>query len=130
MTLLSIRPEQIAALDHGAPTFRAAMRGHLRSCFREECGALDDDALDELVDHGVAKGARYGVLARRDVCLLIDLMCTFGRDFDLDPALPWAGRILGGCRSRGPTLQLQRLARHAARRLHEAHGLSPAGVRR
>ncbi|MEX1364517.1 MAG: hypothetical protein AB1Z98_15430 [Nannocystaceae bacterium] len=127
MTALQIRALQIPTIAPQTGTFVERASAHLRASFPAECGELDDEQLHELVMHGITKAARYGVWAQQDVCKLLNLMCTFGRDFDLDRSLPWARSYLDDAAERGPTLQINRLYRLARSRVHEARGLQGAG---
>ncbi|MCH9684099.1 MAG: hypothetical protein K0V04_21880 [Deltaproteobacteria bacterium] len=128
MTALWIRAAQVPTIAPATAAFVERASAHLRACFQTECSGLDDDQLGELVLHGVVKALGYGVRSQQDVCKLLNLMCTFGRDFDLDPSLPWARAYLDDARERGPTLQINRLYRIARSRIHEACGLRGTGA--
>ncbi|MCA9652661.1 MAG: hypothetical protein H6712_32125 [Myxococcales bacterium] len=123
MTPLRIRAAQVPTIAPQGEAFVARASEHLRACFPAECGELDDESLRELVLHGLTKAIGYGIWSQQDVCKLLNLMCTFGRDFDLDPSLPWARPYLEDAAERGPTLQINRLYRLARSRIDEARGL-------
>ena len=75
--------------------FENRMVRHVRTFFREPCLDLGDEGTRKAVAHGIRRAASYGIVAQRDVCQYINVMFTFGRNFDADPAQPWAARILG-----------------------------------
>ncbi len=71
------------------------MTAHLGRCFPARCREMGPAMVRELIRYGITRAARYGIEAQRDVCKYIDVMIVFGRDFDEDPAHPWAQSILG-----------------------------------
>jgi len=79
--------------------FVARMRVHLRKFFPEQCDALGEVKTGQLIEFGITRAREHGFEAERDVCKYIDLMFTFGREFDRNPGLPWAQQIL---RNRAP----------------------------
>lgn len=123
MSALRIRAAQVPTIAPGHEAFVTRASAHLRACFPRECSQLDDEQMHELVRHGLTKAFGYGIWSQQDVCKLLNLMCTFGRDFDLDPSLSWARPYLDEAKERGPTLQINRLVRLARSRIDEAHGL-------
>jgi len=123
MSMLRIRAEQIPSIAPGDEAFVERMTEHLRVFYPRECEGLDDERLRAVVAHGIAKATGYGIHAQQDVCKLLGLMCTFGLDFDLDPSMPWAAHHLEQSARRGPTLQINRLVRHAYTRIDHACGL-------
>lgn len=70
------------------------MRDHLQQFFHAHCKALGPNGLDDAIHHGIDRAKVYGIVGQRDVCLYIDLMFSFGRDFDKDSKLPWVCEIL------------------------------------
>ena len=90
-----IRKEQEIALENAATReFEEKMRIHLQKFFPDHCKALGEEGVLDAIRHGMRRAASYGVEIERDVCLYIDQMFAFGRDFDTDPDLPWAAEIL------------------------------------
>jgi hypothetical protein len=109
--LLAVRAAQIAALSQAeVQKFEDWMIAHIRQFFSKQCGALQESQLRELIQYGIKRAANHGIVSERDVCKFIDLMIVFGRDFDTDKQLPWAGRILAN----------RRTARSKIRSLYEA----------
>ncbi len=84
---------------------------------------LDADELESLIDKGHARAVAYGFMSERGVCKFLNLMFTFGRDFDRDPGLGWVRPFLDAAQARGPTLQMGRLCRRAHQHADRAQGL-------
>jgi len=92
---MQIRREQMNTLDeHMRMKFEDFMVGHLWEHYPVECEEMGEDQVRDWIRHGTERAAVYEVEAERDVCKYIDVMFAFGRDFDQDPGLPWAGEIL------------------------------------
>ena len=68
---------------------------HVRRYFAAQCRALGEKGTREMVLHGLKRAKAHGFTAEADVSKYIDVMFAYGRDFDQDPQLPWASRILG-----------------------------------
>jgi hypothetical protein len=93
--LLAMRQAQLAAFSEAeVQKFEDRMLTHLRQFFPKQCAALKEPQLHELIQYGIKRAAGHKISSERDVCKFIDLMIVFGRDFDADRKLPWAGRIL------------------------------------
>jgi hypothetical protein len=93
--MLRIPKRQVDAISLGATCdFEERAGAHLRRFFPRRCAALGPGGVRALVRAGIERAAAHGVHAERDVCKYIDLMAMLGRDFEDDPALPWARRIL------------------------------------
>jgi Domain of unknown function (DUF4123) len=92
---LTIRAPQVSAFSQAAiQRFEDWMILHLRQFFPQQCDSLREAQLRELVAYGRERAARHKITSERDVSKFIDLMLVFGRDFDVDKRIPWAGRIL------------------------------------
>lgn len=93
--MLTIRQQQLDALDRDMrKRFEQRMFAHVQQFFPQRCKALGEASVREWIGTGIARAAGYGVVAEVDVCRYIDVMFVFGREFDTDPQLPWAARIL------------------------------------
>lgn len=68
---------------------------HAARLFPEACRALGPEGLRELVGHALERAMAHGLDRERDVLRYLAVMMTFGRDFDVDPAHPWAREVLG-----------------------------------
>lgn len=73
--------------------------------FSEHAGKLGPAGARSAVEAAIAKGRAYGLVSEYDLFLFTCLGFAFGRNFDDDPALTWAGatlrsRILGDPPSR------------------------------
>ena len=93
--MLEIRKAQMETLgNHMAQRFEEWAIAHVRRYFRASCRELGDDGTREMVQYGIERAEAHGFTAESDIGKYLDVMFTFGRDFDNDPALPWARRIL------------------------------------
>jgi hypothetical protein len=93
--MLTMRDEQLAAMARGAVReFEDGMVAHLQECFREEYTVLGEEGARALIRHGIERAETYGLLTEYEVCLYIDLVVLFDRDFDTNPTLPWAAEYL------------------------------------
>jgi hypothetical protein len=59
----------------------------------------------------------YDIDSERDVCKYIDIMYTFGRDFDIDPEIPWASKILNKKRQTGSFKKMDHLFKEALKQI-------------
>lgn len=82
---------------------------HLNERFPEKCKEMDEPTLHEMVKYGIQRSASYGISTEGDVRRYVELMFTFGSDFDQDPDLPWASAILNNEAIRNPTTKMNRL---------------------
>ena len=122
--MFTIRQQHLAAFEQVAlEQFEDTVAAHLQENFAEECAALGDSAVHELIAQGVGRAAAYGIEAETDVCLYIDLMVLFGRDFDRDPKLPWASAILRDPKWEDPSARVNHLYDTAVQRLEESEAL-------
>ena len=101
--MLEIRQEQIDRLAEAASkNFEDRMLVHLQKFFPQHITALGEEKTRFLVRFGVEQAKTYGIISERDVCKYIDLMVSFGVEFDIDPKLPWASRILNDSAMKNP----------------------------
>jgi len=92
---MRLRKEQIEAFSAAArQEFEDRMVEHLNEFFPRHCKAMGEEGVRQEIRHGVARARTYEITSQRDVCKYIDLAFVYGRDFDTNPKLPWAGRIL------------------------------------
>lgn len=103
--------------------FEDRMVTHLGKFFPAYTEPLGDDAVRRLIRYGVERAAKYGIVAERDVCLYIDAMFAYGRDFDEDPSVPWAAAILKDPSMQSPKYRMSRLVDAAFEHLDEARGI-------
>lgn len=82
----------------------------------QQCQQLGPGELKQTIEHGIQRAAAHGIQAEQDVCLYLGLMLIFGKDFDTDPAQPWAARVLANPRYDGSEERMEALSQAA-----EAH---------
>jgi hypothetical protein len=56
--------------------------------------ALGEQGTREAIRGGIDRAGTYGIITREGVSGYVKLMFLFGRDFDADPGLGWAGQVL------------------------------------
>ena len=91
--MLTISRAQVDALAvHARKHFEARVLDHLRPHFPALFAALGEEEMRIVVEEGARRANDHRLVAERDVCRYLDLMCALGWDFDED--LPWAAEIL------------------------------------
>lgn len=109
-----IRASQMNELSEDrAGKFETEMAAHLKRCFPAECARLGEEGLKGFVRYGVERARSYGITASREVCMYIDVMAVFGRNFDRDPQLGWAAAILNDRRWKDAATKTDQLFRAA-----------------
>jgi hypothetical protein len=118
--MFKITKEHLQTLDASATNgFVNEMVAHARQFFPAACEKVDEKQLRESIRYGMDRAKTYGVVTRRDVALYLNLVFQFGRDFDRDPKLPWAARILNHRDLKNPHFRVQRLNEVAIAYLNE-----------
>lgn len=126
--MFKIRQEQMEAFSQaGVKNFEDRMVVHLNKFFPEQCQALGEPKTREAIQYGIQQGASYGFVAERNVCKYIDLMFTFGRDFDKDAKLPWTTAVLDDESLKNPTVKMERLHNAAMEHLRQIAGIARGG---
>ena len=124
--MLTIRHQQWAAFEAAVnQSFVNEMVGHVRQFFADQCNSMDADEVRRVCEEGLARAATYGIVSQRDVCKFVNLMFTFGRNFDADPSWPWASQILTDGTVSGPSLRINRLYLEALKYACDGRGLEP-----
>jgi hypothetical protein len=125
--MLHIRPEQMKVLDdHMVRKFEDLMVTHLNKYFPEHCKNLGEDGTRKSVRQAIKHAGSYGIVSERDICVYIDVMFEFGRNFDKNPRLPWASKILNDEVLEGlPTDKVGQLYDAAVENLEQARGIEP-----
>ena len=114
-----LRPDQLAALQPAAvDSFDDRVADHLRQFFPEQCQNLGADGLKEAIDYGIHRAAAYRIELERDICVFLELMFTFGVDFDRQ--VSWAATILNDPAILDPSQKIEKLFQEAARHVQKA----------
>ena len=117
-----LRESQFAVLSRRKEkVFEDRLVDHVQRFFPEQAEALKRDALLSLLEVGLAKARSYGLRSERDLCKFMNLIFTFGLNFDVDERLPWARRNLEAT-GIGPTLRINRLYLDALEHEDEGRG--------
>jgi hypothetical protein len=92
---LRIRPEQMPPFERVVQqVYEHRLVAHLHEHFPDECDTLGDDGVRDSIRHAIGRATAHRIDNQHDVCQYLNLMYVFGRDFDVDPGLPWAGEVL------------------------------------
>jgi hypothetical protein len=89
-----IRREQLRAMRPDRAELHTWIAQHLREHFAEQTEEMDDDSLLAFAAEGDGRAFEYGIEDAVAVCKFVDLMILLGKDFDTNPAYPWAAAIL------------------------------------
>ena len=93
--MLRIHKQQMDALSTEAlHDYEDRLLPHLRKFFPAYCDSLGEERVRGVIRYGIARAGSHDITLEREVCIYIDAMFAFGRDFDEDPALPWAAAVL------------------------------------
>lgn len=94
--MLKLREEQMLVLARASQqAFEDRALAHVHQYFTSRCEVLGTEGVREALQHGIERARSYGFTSERNLCKYLNLMFTFGLNFDLDPELPWAAELLG-----------------------------------
>jgi hypothetical protein len=94
LALWLIRKSQIdAMLQDKLDGFEVRLTHQLERLAREGGSHPSPDDLPAIAALAIERARGYGIRTERDIGRFAGLMLKFGRDFDTDPALPFAARI-------------------------------------
>ncbi len=112
--MLTIRRAQMKEFGKlGMRNFEARAIAHLERFFPEQCESLGSAVVLDGVRYGIKRATAYRLESERDLLRYLTLMFSFGRNFDVDPALPWAAAILTSAeKAPSRTKRLQTKARN------------------
>lgn len=112
--MLVIQKKQMEVLgNHMRKQFENELVAHLNFYFPDKCNALGETGVRKMIRYGIARAKKYGIVIEYPVSRYINLMFTLGKNFDTDPALPWAARILTDPSLDGTSLKIESLCRAA-----------------
>src|SRR5258708_4751272 len=86
---MTIRDEQMTAFrDAARHSFESEMISHSADFAPHLCSSAGHANLELAVRKGIESSDRYGFTMRGPVRFYIEMVLTFGSDFDTDPQLP------------------------------------------
>lgn len=62
--------------------------------YPDDCEQMGEEALRRRIQRGMKKSDHYGLTSAQHVAQFIDMMFTWGDNFDASPKLPWASKAL------------------------------------
>jgi hypothetical protein len=122
--MLRIRDDQMNVLRRPAlEDFIDDMVLHVHEHFAEEAAQLGIASVRERVEQGIRSAEGHGVVSPRGVCKYLNLMMTFGPDFDTNPrTAPWVQPILNDITVPDPTARMDVLSDKALSVVKQAEG--------
>lgn len=121
--MLTIRSDQMRSLEAASKErFERGLVEHFREHLPDHYAALGPEGTREAIQYGVTRAAEYGIVTEGGVTVYVRLMFLFGRDYDADPALPWAGAILRDPAIADEATRVSRLASAAMEHLQALAG--------
>ncbi len=122
--MLMIRKEQMDAFGrYMLRQFENLQLAHLNQHYPKECRALGEKVVRNTIRYGIKKSKTYDVRIEFDVSRYINMMFSFGRNYDADPALPWASAIFNDESSPSGTAKMNQLYEEAKKYPDLAVGL-------
>jgi hypothetical protein len=92
--MLVIREPQLRVLEIAqAKSFEGRLAAHCRRFFPRAANALGEQLADA-VREAFERAKSHGFARERDICKYLNLVFTFGRDFDRSPLTAWAKPLL------------------------------------
>jgi len=121
--MLVIRRQQMNILSWKIRmAFEDRMVLHLKEFFPDQCRMLGEKDTRAAIRNGMERAETYGLGTESDLAKYLNVMFTFGRDFDTDPELPWASAILNARDGSAPSERLARLYKVAVDKESEGRG--------
>lgn len=122
--MLRVRKSQREAFSEEAvKDFEDRMVAHLGKLFPAYVDVLGEPAVRRTIRYGISRAETYGIVAERGVCIFIDAMFAFGRNFDVDPEIPWARAILTDKKIKSPVARADELFDAGFDHIREARGI-------
>lgn len=93
--MLVIRKEQRDVLrEYMKHAFQVRMLKHLRENFQQNTKDISEDDLLTTIRAGIDKAVSYGIKYESDLQTFLECIICFGHDFDTNPTIEWAGKVL------------------------------------
>src|SRR5579864_7458096 len=92
--MITIRKEQMQALQEDYPNFENRTAVWLRGHFPEDCEMLGENAVREKIRYGAQVAMQFGLFNRPEVAKFVFLCFFLGPNFDLQPEYQWLKTIL------------------------------------
>jgi hypothetical protein len=110
--MLTIRKEQMAVFNEAVVRkFEDEMAEHCHAFAPQLCEEAGCANVATAVRKGLKNAERYGFSMRGPLRFYIEMMLTFGSDFDTDPQLPWVAEELGSSEIKHELLRADRVFR-------------------
>ncbi len=123
--MLMIRKEQTEAFrEYMLKKFENLQVTHLNKYYPEDFQALGEEDVREAIRYGIKQANTYNILIENDVSRYINLMFSFGRNFDTDLDSGWAAEILNDESSLSGSVKMDRLYDEAEKHLPQSNGIA------
>lgn len=104
--MLKISKQQMEVFsDHERRRFENLLSVELAVLLPKRCYALGESGVRAMIRDGTRRAACYGLDSERGVSVFVTAMVALGPDFDANPELPWARRILTDRMIDGPLMR-------------------------
>jgi hypothetical protein len=114
--MLVIREEQMKVFAQSAKKqFETETVRHISEFSQRQFEILGEKTIRQIVSSGLERAEKHGFTNRGPARFYIELMFSFGSDFDTDPQYPWASELLRG---QGPADQMNRADQLHQRTMH------------
>jgi len=121
--MLMMRQAQIVAFEQAAVrNFKDRALRHLQEQAPLHSRILGEAGMRATISYGMTRAAGHGFTSVRSVLMYLDLMMMLCRDFDRDPQLPFAQRILHDPRLAHESIRIDRLHQEARAYLERIAG--------
>ena len=80
---------------------------HIYNHFPDKCKEMDDARVRTIIQEGILRAYQYEITSERDIAKYIHLIFAFHENFDRDPKLPWAAKILNDDTLVGPSTRME-----------------------
>ena len=118
--MITIRKEQMEAFRAEAMLrFEDKLVAHVAEHFPDQYQSLGDGGTRAMIRQGIKRAGSYGIVTEPGVAAYIKLMFLLGRNFDVDPDLPWAQRVLSGTIYKSEESKVNQLVKEAYEHLAE-----------
>jgi hypothetical protein len=108
--MLKIRKEQDEELGKiNLKKFEDNMVEHIKEFFPKYYEIHSEPLIREIIHYTIERAESYDFVTERDVCMYINLVLLLGSNFDTDPQLPWAIKILKDETITDPATRIDRL---------------------
>jgi len=102
--------------------YEEKMLEHVEGLFSALYSTLTEPLVRRVIRCGILRAERHGFVQEDNVCLFIDMMFTYGRDFEV--TMPWARKVLQDSSLTSSSERAEMLYSAAVEHLHLAREIT------